>query len=515
MSTLPRRLTRIASRAWWPGVVLLTALCLAADADARVGGGHSFSSGGGGSGGGSYGGGGGGGGGELVYLLLQLVFRYPMVGIPLVLVLIGVAWYAQTQQAAHGPRHAHTTVDSDGHGHTSVRHGRRRGRTGWEALAARDAGLSEPVFQDFVQLVFRRAYEALDGARFAPLLPFFDTRAAEALTAGNAGVTAVSEVVIAASPVVNVRRADGEDRIDVAFRSSRVEVRDGAPRRVYVEERWVFRRAIGAVSLPPDDVQRLGCPSCGAAVAVDPLGRCTNCGTPITAGQLQWQAIAVDVQVRRPVEPPEIGRVAGGEEPGYAMPSVVDPDLQTALRAFQGRHPDFDAATWERRVHHVFEALQAAWDADRWQDARPYTTDAAWNTLGFWLTAYRAGGLHNRITDVRIVRMQVVKVAVDAWYEAITVRFWAACKDWTEDTTSGRVVGGNATAERRFSEYWTFLRAIGTGDASGDPAACPSCGAPLDRVNAAGVCGYCDAVITTGRFDWVLSRIDQPEVYQG
>jgi len=44
---------------------------------------------------------------------------------------------------------------------------------------------------------------------------------------------------------------------------------------------------------------------------------------------------------------------------------------------------------------------------------------------------------------------------------------------------------------------------------------CGSCGAPLDQVNQAGVCGYCDSKITTGRFDWVLARIDQPEAYRG
>jgi hypothetical protein len=84
-------------------------------------------------------------------------------------------------------------------------------------------------------------------------------------------------------------------------------------------------------------------------------------------------------------------------------------------------------------------------------------------------------------------------------------------KDSVVDRT-GRVVGGNANVARRFSELWTFLRsAEGTGDSHGDRFACPSCGAPLDRVNETGICGYCDSKITTGRFDWVLARIEQPE----
>ena len=37
----------------------------------------------------------------------------------------------------------------------------------------------------------------------------------------------------------------------------------------------------------------------------------------------------------------------------------------------------------------------------------------------------------------------------------------------------------------------------------------------LDKVNMSGICEYCDAYITTGHFDWVLSRIEQAEAYSG
>jgi hypothetical protein len=64
--------------------------------------------------------------------------------------------------------------------------------------------------------------------------------------------------------------------------------------------------------------------------------------------------------------------------------------------------------------------------------------------------------------------------------------------------------------------YWTFTRTRGTtGAPAGDAEHCPSCGAPLDKVSMAGVCGYCDAKIVTGDFDWVLSRIEQDESYEG
>jgi predicted amidophosphoribosyltransferase len=45
--------------------------------------------------------------------------------------------------------------------------------------------------------------------------------------------------------------------------------------------------------------------------------------------------------------------------------------------------------------------------------------------------------------------------------------------------------------------------------------ACPSCGAPLDRINMAGTCEYCGSHLTRGEFDWVLSKIEQDESYRG
>ena len=40
-------------------------------------------------------------------------------------------------------------------------------------------------------------------------------------------------------------------------------------------------------------------------------------------------------------------------------------------------------------------------------------------------------------------------------------------------------------------------------------------GAPLDAISMAVVCGYCNAKVSGGAFDWVLSRIEQDESYSG
>ena len=77
-----------------------------------------------------------------------------------------------------------------------------------------------------------------------------------------------------------------------------------------------------------------------------------------------------------------------------------------------------------------------------------------------------------------------------------------------------KVVGGSAKRSRTFSEYWTLVRSA---DARGAPRLdkrCPNCGAD-QKVNMGGACEFCRAHITSGEFDWVLSKIEQDDSYTG
>jgi hypothetical protein len=110
--------------------------------------------------------------------------------------------------------------------------------------------------------------------------------------------------------------------------------------------------------------------------------------------------------------------------------------------------------------------------------------------------------------------MQPVKIKVDTFYNSITLRIFAQGYDYTVDQNE-KVVAGSNKKLRQWSEYWTFVR---YSKAKPAPARadlnCPNCGAPL-KVSATGICEYCNGKITSGEFDWVLSKIEQDESYGG
>jgi hypothetical protein len=487
-------------------------LILEEAADARIGGGQGYGRGGGGSRGGYSGGGGGGGGGaeaELLFLLIRLCIHYPAVGIPLLLIFIGFV-IGRTYFDNGGARHVNRTQGASSHRVVA----RKAKRSSLDLLKDRDQAFSLPVLYDFLILLQRRAYEALSNNDWAALSTFVATSAIRDLQRENKGVSSTSQIVVGSVHLQRVQHQPRLTLLTVAFESTRIEETPSGSRRALVQETWTLRRANSAQSLEPEAILRMGCPSCGSAVETTPMGACPNCQTPITKGQLQWQVIKVDIRSRRPVKAPEVGFVKGGKEASVLLPTVLSSSISAEQRNLLGRHPDFDLDAFKGRVRTVYFELQGAWSAGRYDDIRPHVTDPMYQTLRFWMESYTQGGLRNQLDDIKLLKIALVRIELDAWYESITVRLWGEMKDYVVDETQ-KIVGGNAKTARTFSEYWTFLRAAGSGCDTRSDNQCPSCGASLDNVSASGICGYCDTKITSGQFDWVLSRIEQCEAYKG
>jgi predicted lipid-binding transport protein (Tim44 family) len=260
-------------------------------------------------------------------------------------------------------------------------------------------------------------------------------------------------------------------------------------------------------------MRALGCPSCGSTQEPKADGTCASCGVPRRGGATHWEVGAIVHAGRRPLSAPELSMDEGsGVEAGTSLPTVTDPRLPSARRTLETKYPDHDWPAFDARVRAAFLALQEAWSTGDWEKARPFETDALYQAHRFWMERYTAFGLRNRVEEVTIARVAVVKIDADAFYDAVTVRIHASALDWTEDA-SGKVVGGNARRAKRFSEYWTFLRAV-PGSAAA-PTSCPSCAAPLPPGGGATVCASCGSKLTGGAFDWVASRIEQDEAYAG
>jgi predicted lipid-binding transport protein (Tim44 family) len=202
------------------------------------------------------------------------------------------------------------------------------------------------------------------------------------------------------------------------------------------------------------------------------------------------------------------------EEQGTSLPTVVDPGCAEAWADLVRDDPAVTPESLEARLQLVYGELERAWEALDLRTARPFVSDALFNSLQYWINAYRAQGLRNVNEGATLTRWEMAKVERDKHYDAVTLRIFGTGCDYTLDVKTGKVLSGNRKTPRPYSEYWTLIRGAGVRGAPKGDKNCPGCGAPL-KVSMAGNCEYCNALITSGDFDWVLSRIEQDDSYEG
>lgn len=475
-------------------------LASGAAAFARVGGGGGYS----GGGGGDHGGGDAGLVFGLIRLLIWLVFAHPIIGIPLLIVIVIVLVNMAKSGALSRSVGEHARVFPQPPPSP-------RTAANLTPVRATDPFFSEPVFIDFAQLVYARAQEMRGTGRREPLEAWMAGAAIDTLFADRAGLDAVGEVVFGATRIVSAATESGFVRIDVAFEANVTESRAGARAQLVCRETWSFRRKAGVRSPEPARMRALGCVSCGSTLEPKADGSCPSCGGARRGGLTQWEVGAIPNVARRPLAPPELDLDdGGGVERGTQLPTILDPRLPAAKRAFEGRHADHDWPAFEARVRAAFLALQDAWSRRDWERARPFETDALFQTHRFWMERFAAFALVNHVEEVAVLRIDLAKIDLDAFYESITVRIFARALDWTEDA-SGKVVAGSKSNASTFSEYWTFLRAI-PGSVT-PPASCPSCGAALPQGGGSIVCPSCGGRLVGDAVDWVASRIEQDDAY--
>lgn len=490
----------------------------------RVGGGGSY------SGGGGHGGSGGGGGGAIigvVRLLVWLTVEYPAVGVPIDIAVVGFVVFRIVKRGT-GARESFSSASSDTSmgpaiitlGLDTARLQPQSPKPGFAQLRKFDPNFSEIVFTDFCYALYGKAHDARGHGANAldQFSPYLSEAARNSLLQRNPkGLTEVKGVIIGAMHFGDMTGLDTPTvNITLFFETNYTEVviaKGDAPAEMsyYVRERWHLERKRDLLSPPPAQATALHCPKCGAPLQKDTVGACAFCGTKVESGEFQWYARSVallSTEAKGPLLTSDVPEV------GTDLSSVVQPGFKDVRVEFERNNPSFSWGEFQARARLIFDELQSAWSTLDWERARPHETDNLFQMHQYWIDAYKRQHLRNALDQSRITALQPVKIQEDAFYISITLRIGAQGFDYTIDE-HGKVVSGSKTKLRSWSEYWTFIRSR---KAKPIPANanlnCPNCGAPL-KVNNTGVCEFCGGKITSGEFDWVLSRIEQDESYGG
>jgi len=494
----------------------------AVDVFGRVGGGHSYSGGSRGGGGGSRGGSGGGSGdgGAIVWLvfealrlLVYLTINYPLIGIPLdIMLIVGIGFFLRrrARSVTAGFSSMANAMQSVGSSYSPDVVARS-----FEQLKKFDPNFSEIVFTDFCYALYGKAHDARGGGKakldlFSPYLS--EEARASLLQRNSSSLQEVKGIIVGSMKVEQIQGLETPlVRVGLLFESNYTEVSGQSEMSYYVVERWQLERKRDVLSPTPAQATALHCPRCGAPLQHDTVGACAFCGTKIDSGEFQWYVRSINL-VSKEARGPQL--TSSVEEVGTDYPSVVQPNFDAIKVDFERNNPEFNGEQFQERARLIFNELQAAWSTMNWERARPHETDNLFQMHQYWIEAYRRQKLRNVIDNCEITAMEPVKIQEDAFYQGITLRIWAHGLDYTVDS-NGKIVSGSNQKLREWSEYWTFIRSkqAKSGKIHTD-LNCPNCGSPL-KVNATGICEFCGGKITSGEFDWVLSKIEQDESYSG
>ena len=263
-------------------------------------------------------------------------------------------------------------------------------------------------------------------------------------------------------------------------------------------ERWTFVRAAAAVTPAAGGVTASRCPACGAELRLNLDGSCTHCRASVTNGTVDWVVAAVQ-------SAPFIGHYVDGLS-GSAAPTMAD-----GIASLKAADTNFSIDAFCQRVATGFTALQDAWCKQNLDAGRAFLSPGAYFAWRSQVETMGAEGHRNVMEQLQIVRIEPLRIVHGQVFDDLTVRITASCADYEIDQ-SNRVVFGDRTV-RPFTEEWTFQRSVGV-SSSGKPGTlentCPRCGAPV-QLTQIGECRFCKAAVTSGKFDWVVSRIEQED----
>ncbi len=502
------------------------ALLAAADAFARAGGGghggggggHSTSGGGhafsGGSGGGSI-------GGLITLLIIGLIFYYvfkrmnrgttvgagsigglPPSGSPPAQVVLTALGAALGQAATRGAGAGSQLMGASASNLPAT----------VEQIRAQDPGFEMEVFLQRAEMVFFLVKRGVQQNDSAAVRPYLGDAVFAAVANGIAQAKTGHQHALLES--LNVRAlhvqsaecgASGQRiqiHFDLVYRAktlndaNQVIADEGDDHRH--GERWTFTRAANARTPLNGGVVAAKCPACGAELRLNLDGTCSHCRASVTNGTVDW--IVSDVQ-----NAPFMGYS------GDSSLAVAAASVEQGIASLRAADPSFALDAFLARVNAAFLALQDAWCKQNLDAGRGFLSPGAYFTWRAQLETLASEGRRNVMEHLSVQRIDPVLVVHGRVFDDLTVRITASCADFEIDKDNKIVFGDRSV--RSFTEDWTFQRSVGV-STSQKPGTlentCPSCGAPVS-LNQIGECRYCRAAVTSGKFDWVVSRIEQDE----
>ena len=180
-----------------------------------------------------------------------------------------------------------------------------------------------------------------------------------------------------------------------------------------------------------------------------------------------------------------------------------------SIASYSGVDPSFSATAFREKLSNLYVRFQNDWQAKNISGLRPYLSDTLFAQMERQLDVHRQRYETNCIDRIAVLGVDLLGWKQENGYDIMIARLNTRIVDYTVDDRTGNVIRGSRTKEKFMTYEWTLARTTGvlTSRSTGTTAqTCPYCGAHVD-INHSNVCEYCQSVLTTDTFDWVVTNI--------
>lgn len=457
---------------------------------ARAGGGGGFRSSGGS--GGSSGGGDGGGIVLLVYFLIRLAIQYPLIGIPLLIVVIFL--FILGGQQGHSAHVSHTIAK------TYKKYDAQKVAMAENQLKERDPAFNREVFIERIKDAFNQVQHAWAEQDMKPVRRLVSDGVFERfalqfeLQKASMVCNKMENIQILNAEIADIDFDRCFDTIHVKITASAADyfIRTDNGKKISgtqdVEpftEYWSFLRRPGVKTLTTPGLIEGCCPNCGAVLDIVDCTACPACKALINSGEYDWVLAEITQQAE------------WTPQHKHAIPG---------LQELLAKDPAFNIQHIEDKASVMFYRFIAA---KFFADPNYLVKMATREYIKTNETLFKklANGLHDFYADASVGAVEVVEIvnASDAdTMDQIRIKIKWAGNQRTATMPS-------FIPPRYFDNYiylTEFILSRNANIKSSDKniltsAHCPGCGAPETRTTN-GYCEYCRTPLNDGSADWVL-----------
>ncbi len=389
-----------------------------------------------------------------------------------------------------------------------------------DEIRARDPGFELELFLQRAEMIFflvKRGVQRNDAAAVRPYLsdPMFGSLSAMIAQTKTRHQHALLESLnVRAAHVESAACEAAGQRIEIHFDlvyrakmlndANQVVSDEGADQRH--GERWTFTRSANARTPVNGGVVAACCPACGAELRLNLDGTCAHCRASVTSGAVDWV----------------VAEVRNAPFVGYAADSslaVAAASVEAGVANLRVSDPGFEMDAFRGRVKAAFRTLQDAWCCVNSDAGRGFLSPGAYFTWRAQLETMAAEARRNVMEHLLVQRIDPVVIVHGRVFDDHHGTHQRPPSPTSTSTPATRSVFGDRTVRvhsprtGRFSARSASPRPRSPG-LWRTPAPVAARRSSLNQICEC--CWLCKAAaVTSGKFDWVVSRIDQDEPATG